>query len=1047
MPFMAILVFVFLASIATATFLESPYGYNDIMVSRYFVYGAKWFEWVLFLLSINLINNIFKYHLLQIKKIGSLLFHISFLVILIGSYVTRYYSYEGIMKIREGSTSNTLLTTQSYLQFKVEDKVNQYVDNIPFSISGPLSEAKADFHGALSNIGLGWLTSNQLSLEDDFDFPDTNNIVHHIEIEYYNFMPGYFESDTIKQVENGDTFLHIVTVGDEGRQNNYLGHGKVLDEKGILIAVNEQTDAAVNIVMTDSGEFVQSPFDIQYLQMRDQSSGVIPRDSLVPFLPMRLYIIDGVQFVYKQKLKNVELEKISEINHKEGVDVLQVKIKDGNFEEIIDISSQMGASPRFATNLNGLNYHFSFGAKLIEIPFIVQLHDFEQARYPGTDNPSSYASEVRLIDTANKVEFDHRIFMNNVLDYGGYRFFQSSFDPDEKGTVLSVNHDKLGTNLTYFGYALMALGMLISIFASGSRFKMLFGKAEALRKKREALMVILPLFLGLSFGGYAQQSEEQKYDPVDVVHAESFGRLIIQDFQGRFAPVHTLADKILRKVSRQQTYNGLTALQVFIGLHTDFGHWFEEPIVYVSGDSTRRLLGVEGKRASMKEFYDDNGEYKLSTLAKAALRKSPRSRNVYEKDVIKTDERFSILRGVVMGYYLRIYPMKDDPTDTWYAPADNLDKLHGNDSIFVNGITQLYIFEVQNSQETGEWAGADSVLTLIQTYQKGAGNKSLLLSTTEIEWEIFYNKANIFKWLNYSYLIVGLTLLIFQFINLFKPNFKVNKINKIGVVLFVGMAGLHVFGLGLRWYLSGHAPWSNGYEAIVFISFITIVAGLIFVRNSKIIIGAAGILAWLMLFVAHLNNMDPEITQLVPVLKSYWLMIHVAIITGSYGFLGLPAILAIVSLMIDIFKTKESKKRMLLTAKELRLVSEMSMTIGIFMLAIGTFLGGVWANESWGRYWGWDSKETWALASVLTYTIILHFRFIPKLKSDYVFNLGAMWGYGSIIMTFYGVNFYLTGLHSYATGDPLPIPIWVPITLLAFLTLSIAAYYRKGRTL
>ena len=268
---------------------------------------------------------------------------------------------------------------------------------------------------------------------------------------------------------------------------------------------------------------------------------------------------------------------------------------------------------------------------------------------------------------------------------------------------------------------------------------------------------------------------------------------------------------------------------------------------------------------------------------------------------------------------------------------------------------------------------------------------------------------------------------------------------KIGVFLFAGLWLAHGCGLGLRWYLSGHAPWSNGYEAIVFIGFVTALAGLLFSKQSKIVVGATGILAWLMLFVAHMNNMDPQISPLVPVLKSYWLMIHVAIITGSYGFLGLSSILGIINLFIDVFKNKVTKKRLNLTAKELRYIGEMSMTIGLFMLTIGTFLGGVWANESWGRYWGWDAKETWALASVLVYTIILHFRFIPGLKSDYTFNLWSLWGFSSIIMTFYGVNYYLAGLHSYATGEPVPIPYWVPMTVLLFSILSALAWWNKRR--
>ena len=280
--------------------------------------------------------------------------------------------------------------------------------------------------------------------------------------------------------------------------------------------------------------------------------------------------------------------------------------------------------------------------------------------------------------------------------------------------------------------------------------------------------------------------------------------------------------------------------------------------------------------------------------------------------------------------------------------------------------------------------------------------------------------------------------------DIFKENSKaINTAINVFKFIILTLFLLHTFGLIVRWYISGHAPWSNGYEAVVFIGWVTVLSGLLYSKNSKIVLGATGVLAWLMLFVAHMNQLDPEITMLQPVLKSYWLMIHVAIITGSYGFLGLGAIIGLVTLIMNLFLTESNTKRVQLTTSELTYVTEMVLTIGLFMLTIGTFLGGVWANESWGRYWGWDAKETWALASVLVYAIVLHLRFIPFLKSRFVFNAASLVAYGSIIMTFFGVNFYLTGLHSYATGDPVPIPTWVPITIGLIFVLIGLSYWRK----
>lgn len=1041
MRFMSMLVFAFFLAIAIATGVET---YYDRTTALYFIYEAKWFEWIIFLLFINLINNIFRYKMYKKEKIGSLIFHMSFLIIVIGAYVTRTISYEGIMPIREQTASNTIFTSDTYLQVKVDNKEIQYNNDIPILFSDKLNQAKADFNSKLSTVGLGFLASDHVEISHDFTFPTAKRP---ISIKYHEFLPGLLETDTIVEaIEGGTDFFHIVTVGEEGRVNNYLGERDGLQGAGIAMTTDTTITSAIRLFTRDGKDYIQSPYDISFMNMMEQTNGTIPRDTMVEFNPaVRLYNVNGFQFVYKQKLENYEVVKNQVLNHPDGTDIMQLKITDGEVEEIVDVPAETGTYPQFISkDINGLTYRLCLGAKELQIPFFIYLEDFQLEKYHGTDNPSSYASEVILMDTTNNYEFNHRIFMNNVLDHDGYRFFQSSFDPDELGTILSVNHDWWGTMITYIGYLVMSIGMIFSVFLPGSRFRFLMKKAADLRAKREKLMLLLPL-LFLANVSFAQHTADSlpPYIPIDRTHANEFGTIIMQDFNGRYMPVNTMADMVMRKVHRGTSYKGQNANQVFVGMHTNFANWFEEDFIYVSGDSTKKIIGTEGKYAAMSDFYDLKAGYKLTEYVKKAQAKSPGQRNVFDKDFIKTDERFNIIRGVVMGAYLKIFPMVNDSTKTWYAPSDNLSKLSGQDSLFVNGIMSMYVIEAHHSQEVGDWSETDKVIDLIKTYQRRAGDQEAMPSESTIGWEVYYNNADIFGTLNYLYLIVGLLLLIFQFINLFRPSFNIKWINRVGMVIFILLASYHAFGLGLRWYLSGHAPWSNGYEAIVFIAFVTALAGILFSRNSKIVLGATGILAWLMLFVAGLNNMDPQISNLVPVLKSYWLMIHVAIITGSYAFLGLSAMLGIINLLTDVFKTKQSTKRLGLTQKELRHVSEMVMTIGLFMLTIGTFLGGVWANESWGRYWGWDAKETWALASVLVYTIILHFRFIPGLKSDYTFNLMSVWGYSSIIMTFYGVNYYLSGLHSYATGDPVPIPAWVPLTVLLFFILSVTAYIRK----
>ena len=1030
MPLMSIMVFFFFLSIAIATGVET---YYNTATAQKVIYKSTWFEWIIFLLFINLIANVLRYQLHKKKeKIGSLIFHLSFLIIVVGAFVTRNTGFEGMMSIPEKKAVNYILSAETYLQLIVDDGENQLPCDIPMIVTE--------------------FTNNDFSQE--IEFPGNPEP---ITIKYKDYLPKYTSFDTLKTVQNGSKFLHIVTVGESSRKDNYLKEGGLFLENGLKLSFNTNSESdAIKITETDSGFFVFSPYDLEYFQMSDRTKGVITRDSLQAFYPMRLYTVGGIQFVFKQTFENAEISKIESTHSPMGVDVLVVSIIQGDKIQDVYLTGGKGIFPSVKKfSFNGLNYRLNFGSKIVDLPFSIFLRDFELEKYPGTDRPSSYASEVTVME--GDFNLEHRIFMNNVLDYKGYRFFQSSYsiEGENESTVLSVNHDWWGTWITYWGYGLMMLGFFLGIFTKGSRFRFLLKKSNETRQKRENLKTII-LIIGLSISGlsfgqnhdqHSKLIDDTTFVPIDIAHADEFSKLSLQNtFDNRYTPIHTFALNFLKKVNRQTTYNGLTPTQVFIGLHTDFKYWFNQPFIYVTGDSTEALLGtVENHRAKMSDFYSNKGLYKLATNMDIALSKDASRRSVFEKNIIKTDERFNIMRGVVMGYYLKIFPIKGDPSNVWYAPASDLSILKTGDSTFVSGIMSWYIQSVNYATKSGDWTEANQVLEMISKYQDGAADQNVIPSKEKVEWEILYNKVDVFAKLANYYLGFGLILLILQFIQIFKPKLSLKWPMRIGVSVFFLLYIAHVLGLALRWYLSGHAPWSNGYEAIIFIGSVAILAGLIFSKQSKIVIGATGILAWLMLFVAGMNNMNPQMTDLEPVLKSYWLQIHVAIITGSYAFLGLSALLGIINLGIDVFKRASNIKLLRLTQKELTYINEMSMTIGLFMLTIGTFLGGIWANESWGRYWGWDAKETWALAAVLVYTIILHFRFIPGLKSAYTFNFWSLWGYSSILMTFFGVNYYLAGMHSYATGEAVPIPDWVPLTVLLFALLSLAAWWNKRK--
>jgi cytochrome c-type biogenesis protein CcsB len=474
--------------------------------------------------------------------------------------------------------------------------------------------------------------------------------------------------------------------------------------------------------------------------------------------------------------------------------------------------------------------------------------------------------------------------------------------------------------------------------------------------------------------------------------------------------------------------------------------WQLAPMIKVNNDELREKLGLEEKYTSFLSFFSDEAKYVLTNDVQVAYAKKPAERSKYDKEVMAVDERVNISYMVYNGSFLRFFPIPDDPSNKWISPANSEALLFGDDSLFVNSILPIYYRSLQQAQKDGDYEVANNTLTAIGNYQKKFG-ADVYPSDLKLKTEVFYNNAKVFNRLSYYYALVGLVMILLLIQQILKERKWRNGIIRFAFILIgVGFVA-HTIGLMGRWFISDHAPWSNAYESVIYIAWATILAGFTFARKSLMTVAATAILSSLLLMVAALNWLDPEITNLVPVLDSYWLLIHVAIITASYGFLALGALLGFLNLILMIIQNKTNKLRIGDSLKELTFINEMSITTGLFMLSIGTFLGGVWANESWGRYWGWDPKETWALASMLIYIFVLHMRFIPKLKGVFAFNFASIVAYGSIVMTYFGVNFYLSGLHSYAKGDPMPIPSFVYYSIAVIAIVSVLAQWRQKRFL
>jgi len=1006
MQFMSMLILLFAFSIGYATFIENDFGRTS---AKALIYNTWWFEMILLLLTYCLINNLIKYKLFRMEKIASLTFHLSFILILIGAGITRYISYEGMMHIREGDSTNQFISDDTFLQIHVNDKVHQ------------LNHAEKLF--------LSGITSSDFSLK--LDFKD-----HDIVIKGIDFLPNVKDS-LFTNIEGGAAMLHIVVPGDNGMQSEYLKDKEQRVIKGEVFTFNNPLEGAINLSSGSSINIItcNSPYLVETMSMDTRATNQY--NELINFDVNRrtLHTANGLNFVLKEVLENAKMLPVSSSNvmNDGEEDALVIKVISNKKEKMITLyggKGYQGEDDVFA--IDNLNFKLSYGSKYYTVPFYVKLRDFQLDRYAGSMSPSSYAAEVSILE--NETETQHRIFMNNVLQHGGYRLFQSSYDKDEKGTILSVNHDWWGTLITYIGYALMTLGMILVFLTKKTRFNSLTQKLNKLKNK--ATLLLLPiLFSAPIYAG----------EVIDADHATRFESLVVQDNGGRLKPAHTLCSEFLRKIYGKDKFNDFSATQVIVGMMNNPVQWGGDSIVKVTHLKLRELFGSDDKRSkyirvSFNSFFDKNGHYLLADLVEEAYAKLPAKRSEYEKDIIKVDERVNICFAVFSGGIFRFFPLANDSNNTWLSYAEH-PRFSERDSLFVANIMPMYFRAVTTAMKDSNWVTADTIVGYISKFQKRYGTE-VIPDKSIIQLEITYNKLDLFSKLFMYFSVVGIILLVLLIVQLFKNS----KLIRILITTFKWLIVLgflaQTSGLIMRWIISGHAPWSNGYESMIYIAWATIFSGLIFSKRSLLTLAATAIVSALLLMVAHLNWLDPEITNLVPVLKSYWLMIHVAIIVASYGFLALGAILGFISLWLIIFTSKTNKANLKDTLTELTLINEKTLQVGLFMLTIGTFLGGVWANESWGRYWGWDPKETWALVSVLVYAFVLHMRFIPHLKGKYVFNVASLVSIWAIIMTYFGVNYYLSGLHSYAAGDPMPIPSFVYYLVAITIISAILARFK-----
>lgn len=1055
---MALLFLTFAFAMGAGTFIESKYNTDT---ARILVYNSWWFEAIMGFFMINFIGNIKRYQLLKKEKWATLLLHLAFIFIILGAFITRYISYEGVMPIREGAAENQVFSDKTFLTVFVDGEYKGEMKRRVFEKALLLSP----------------VTNNNFSISEKFDQTP-------FEVKYENYIMG--AKQTIKPDNKGTLYLKLVEAGEGGREEHFLKAGEVQNIHNVLFALNKPTEGAININTTAESYTIQTPFEGNFMRMADKLQGKVNKDIVQPLMMRSLYTIGEKRFVFPDPaVKGVMgYESQNDFKSKSHEDALVLKVSaEGQEKEVTILGSKGKVGEAQTVRIGKIDYSFFYGSKAYVLPFKIKLNDFIAQKYPGTDKSySSFESQVTVQDSVKP--FDARIYMNHVLDYKGYRFFQSSFDPDEKGTVLSVNHDFWGTAITYSGYFMLFFAMLAIMFTKYSRFAYLKRKLEVVKDKKSKLLTILILLF--SFNSFAQEQEHNHADheghahneaeaasgthanhtkkvlsqdelntlitkyKVPEVHAAKFGRLVIQDGGGRMKPINTFSSELLRKVSQSDSYNDMNSDQVFLSITQYASYWIEIPIIHLrrGNDSLRQIIGVDKKAkfAPFVAFFDAKGNYKLSKYLEESFKSA--NPNQFEKDFIETDKRVNLMESALSGRILKIFPIPEDKNNKWISYLElNESGLKGMEATYTKNVLPLYFGSLANASVSNDYKTADELLESMNGFQKRFGSK-VRPSEERITSEVLYNKYDVFNKLFYWYVLAAILMLFFTILQIFKER-KVVAITVNTMHIIIGLLfALHTVGLIARWYISGHAPWSNAYESIIYIAWATMFFGLAFDRKSKLTVASSAFVTAMILWAANLNWIDPEIANLQPVLNSYWLMIHVAVIVASYGPFALGFILGAVSLLLILFTNEKNKAKMDLNIQEITYINELALTIGLIMLTIGNFLGGQWANESWGRYWGWDPKETWALISIMVYAFVIHARFVPSLRGKWIFNLMSMFAFISILFTYYGVNFHLVGLHSYASGEAHSLSwIWYSlggITLLGAITYpKYRKYYKK----
>lgn len=625
--------------------------------------------------------------------------------------------------------------------------------------------------------------------------------------------------------------------------------------------------------------------------------------------------------------------------------------------------------------------------KTKELGFEVSLKNFNVVNYPGTDAPMDYVTTL----TANTQEI--KVSMNNIGSFDGYRFIQSGYDSDMQGTTLGVYHDPWGIGITYTGYALLFISLIATMVSKKTRMRHLYRKALSLQGAKAWAVTAL-----LAVSSFATSANAQEMVKIDGDIADDFGKICVL-YNSRITPINTVATSFVTKLCGKPTWDGLSSNQVFAGWIFDVPYWETVKMIEIKEKKAQELLGINGKWASFDDFWDSYNNYKLDAPLKKAYKDGDTK---LQKQLRDADEKFNIIRMLYGGEMLKMFPYAGKQGHMqWFAPGQPLGnlKLDEKELVFIKK-SMDYLAE---SIITGDKARAEEIAKKIYSYQHVRG-KAVVPTKFRIYTETFYNKTNAQRLPVMLYLTLSLVLAIVSTLSL--NNEKQKKTRLVSSVLTWVMLIHTTLLLALRWYVSGHLPMSNGYETMQFMAWATLIVTLVMQKRFLPVKQFGPLLSSFALLVAMITDGNPQITQLMPVLQSPLLSVHVMVIMFSYALFGLTALIGLQGLIAHHRKQEEKEQ-------QLAALSQFLLYPAVALIAIGIFIGAIWANVSWGRYWSWDSKETWALITMLIYSVPLHadIKWLRKAQHMHIYMLLA---FLSVLMTYFGVNYFLSGMHSYA---------------------------------